>query len=87
MTWALAGRMTVWAVLAVLAYALLVYGVARLLAWVGSFYPVPLPRNPMKYEGRDLTPKQRARARDLGFLDGPDDAFALDEPEQPKRSA
>lgn len=87
MTYALAGRMAVWTILAVIAYALLIYGVARLLAWVSTFYPESLPRNPMKYEGRDLTPAQRARARDLGFLDEPDDAFALDEPEQPKRSA
>lgn len=71
-----------------------------------------LPRDPMKYEGRDLTPeqkecarlekllqladeyeaaptdKERARlyrkAEALGFTES---AFALDEPEQPKRSA
>jgi hypothetical protein len=38
---ALAGRMTVWVIFIILAYALLVYAVARFMAWVGSFYPVP----------------------------------------------
>jgi hypothetical protein len=85
MTWALAGRMTVWVVLAVLAYALLVYGVARLLAWVSSFYPVSLPHDPMKYEGRDLTEAQlRAVA---AWQNEEEVGFALDEPEQPRRSA
>jgi hypothetical protein len=31
--------------------------------------PVALPRDPMKYEGRDLSPAQIEKARSLGFLD------------------
>lgn len=39
MTWALAGRMVVWTILALLAYAAFVLGVARFLAWLSSKYP------------------------------------------------
>lgn len=39
MTWALAGRITVWIVLLVGGYALLVLSVARLMEWLGSKYP------------------------------------------------
>lgn len=85
MTWALAGRMTVWVILAIIAYALLIYGVARLLAWVSSFYPATLPRDSMKYEGRDLTEAQlRAVA---AWQNEEEVGFALDEPTQPRRSA
>lgn len=45
-----------------------------------------LPRDATKYEGRDLTPIQKAA---LEKSDGrwTDRAFALDEPHQPRRSA
>jgi membrane protein DedA with SNARE-associated domain len=38
---ALAGRMAVWTILAIVAYGLLVYAVARFMAWVSKFYPLP----------------------------------------------
>jgi len=40
MSWALAGRMTVWTILVILAYGLLGYAVGTFLDWVRSFYPV-----------------------------------------------
>ncbi len=55
---ALAGRICVWVILSVIAYGLLIIGVPKLLAWVSSFYP-----EPMKYEGRDLTPEQLRAVR------------------------
>lgn len=58
MSWALAGRITVWIILILIAYALFVYAVARLIAWRARSYPVALPRDPMKYEGRDLNEAQ-----------------------------
>lgn len=52
----------------------------------------PLPRDPMKYEGRDLTPEQKraieiSNARLYAELPPKDGAFALDEPIQPRRQA
>jgi hypothetical protein len=40
MTPALAGRMTVWTILILVAYFLLGWGIGTFLGWVRSFYPV-----------------------------------------------
>jgi hypothetical protein len=40
MSWALAGRMTTWTILVILAYGLLGYAIGTFLGWVRSFYPV-----------------------------------------------
>ena len=57
--WAQAGRISVIALVCVGLYLLFVVWVARKLAEMSERYPPVLPRDPMKYEGRDLTPEQR----------------------------
>jgi hypothetical protein len=39
MTWALAGKMTVWVILIIIGYALLVIGIGKWMEWLGRKYP------------------------------------------------
>ncbi len=39
MSWALAGRMAVWTILAIVGYLLFILAVVRLCVWLSQFYP------------------------------------------------
>lgn len=71
MTWALAGKMTVEVLLFLIGYAVLVYGVARFMAWLGNKYP-RLSTTHADYYGVD----SEAPAREL-------DRYDYDEYEEP----
>lgn len=66
MTWALAGEIAVcWTVLS---FATAPF-IGRYLRRLRKETTVRLPRDPMKYEGRDLTETQKRKAEALGFMD------------------
>lgn len=57
--WGLTAKAIIWIILGCGLYILFALWVGRKLAELGAQYPEVLPRDPMKYEGRDLTPEQR----------------------------
>lgn len=85
MSWALAGRMATWTILIIVAYGLIVYAIARLMAWVGSKYPraqaTPYPDSEfVNYTPDDdddgaipfaLDTPTETKAEKLGFRDEP----------------
>lgn len=93
---ALAARMTVWTILLVCAYGLLVLGIGRLMEWLGSKYPRVYATREEYYGGPEKDALDYMPPDDDDMvpfrLDGPSESKAhrlgfRDEPHPPRNAA